>query len=332
MPDASASPQPQSPTIPLKRPSRIWLFGPYLVLLVAVLLWSGFWMIEKWRLERELPKQAEALQKQGYVAQWSSLKVGGYPFRLRVTLIGPRLADSSGWGLAATRLEAQAMAYAPDTWVLAAPQGLIVSRPGAGEVSVSGKAIRASAAALGSAQPRLAFEGDALSLAAAQGATPPAFASIGRLELDLQPGPNDQAAFYVRLDDGVLTPGAGIARMASGKPFSLLWDARLTRLSMLRGSNWPGALQTWRNAGGSLSVANASIGIGGLTLKGQGGPLSVDPDGRLKGELPLKLDTGQGSNNALMGALGLLGPVPLRFQDGRASIGPIPVGAALKIG
>jgi len=46
----------------------------------------------------------------------------------------------------------------------------------------------------------------------------------------------------------------------------------------------------------------------------------------------LKLDTGQGSNNALLGALGLLGPVPLRFQDGRASIGPIPVGAALKVG
>ena len=58
---------------------------------------------------------------QGYVAQWSSIKVDGYPFRLRLTLIGPKLADSAGWGLSATRLEAQAMAYAPDNWVLAAP-------------------------------------------------------------------------------------------------------------------------------------------------------------------------------------------------------------------
>jgi hypothetical protein len=310
----------------------VWLFGPYVVLLVAVLAWSGFWMVEKWRFERELPRQAEALRQQGYTVQWSSAKVDGYPFRLRLVLIGPRLADTAGWGISATRLEAMAMAYAPNTWVLAAPAGLVLSRPGKGDVAVSGKAIRASVAALGSAQPRLAFEGDGLSLAPAQGATPPAFASIERLELDLQPGPNDQAAFYVKLDGGVLTPDAGIARMAAGKPFSLLWDSRLTRRSMLRGSNWPGALQAWRGAGGSLTVADARLGIGGLNLQGQGGPLSVDPDGRLKGELPLKLDTGQSPNSALISALGLLGPVPLRFEGGRASIGPIPVGAALKIG
>jgi len=75
-------------------------------------------------------------------------------------------------------------------------------------------------------------------------------------------------------------------------------------------------------------VADARLDVGGLTLKGQGGPLASIPIGRLKGELPLKLDNGQGSNSALLQALGLLGPVPLRFQDGHASIGPIPVGAA----
>ena len=38
--------------------------------------------------------------------------------------------------------------------------------------------------------------------------------------------------------------------------------------------------------------------------------VSVDPDGRLKGELPLKLNTGKESNQGLLQALGLLGPVP----------------------
>jgi hypothetical protein len=275
---------------------------------------------------------AEAAKKQGYVAQWSTIKVDGYPFRLRLVLIGPKFADSAGWGLSATRVEAMALAYAPDRWVFAAPQGLIVSRPGKGDVAVSGKAIRASASALGGPQPRFAFEGDRLTLAPAQGSTPPPFAAIDRLELDLQPGPNDQAAFYVKLDGGVLRPEAGLARMAMGKPFSLMWDARLTRASALRGSNWPGALQAWRNAGGSSTVASAKLGIGGLNLQGMGGPLSVDPDGRMQGEVPLKVDTSQVANSGLMQALGLLGPVPLTFKDGRASIGPIPVGAALKIG
>lgn len=325
MPDPSAPPQP-------KRPRRFWLFAPYAALLVAALGWSAVWWAESGRLQRKLLDQAKALQMQGYVAQWSSMTVGGYPFRLHLVLIGPRLADSAGWGLSATRLDAQAMAYAPDTWVLAAPQGLIFGRPGEGEISITGKAIRASVGGAGSDRPRFSFEGDGLSLAPAQGAAPPAFAAIDKLELHLQPGPDDQAALLVRLDGGTLRPEAGLARLASGKPFSLLWDARLTRLSALRGSNWPGALQAWRNAGGALTVAEAALGVGGLSLKGQGGPLSVDPDGRLKGELPLKLDAGQVSNSALLGALGLLGPVPLRFADGRASIGPIPIGAALKIG
>jgi hypothetical protein len=329
MPDPLASPQPQRP---VARPRRFWLFAPYVALLIAVLAWSAYWWMASGRLQRRIVDEAKALQAQGDTAQWSSLKVDGYPFRLRVVMIGPKLADSAGWGLSATRLEAMALAYAPDRWVLAAPQGLILSRPGQGDVSVSGKTIRASVSAIGSAQPRLAFEGDGLDLAPAQGAAPPSFATIDRLDLDLQPGPNDQAAFLVRLDGATLRPETGLARMAAGKPFSLLWDARLTRLSALRGSNWPGAVQAWRNAGGSMTVAEAKLGLGGLTLQGQGGPLSVDPDGRLKGELPLKLDASQISNSALIGALGLLGPVPLRFQDGRASIGPIPVGAALKIG
>ena len=329
MPEPSAPPQPLTPR---RRPSRFWLFAPYVALLVAGLAWSAFWLVERGRLEHELSRRVADLQKQGYVAQWSSEKVVGYPFRLHLILTGPRLADSAGWGLSATRLEAQAMAYAPDTWVMAAPQGLIVSRPGKGDVAVSGKAVRASIGGVGSAQPRFSFEGDALTLAPAQGAQPPSFASIDKLEVHLQPGPNDQAAFLVRLDGGTLRPEAGLAKMAAGRPFSLVWDSRLTRRSALRGSNWPGALQSWRNAGGSMTVANAQLGVGGVTLQGQGGPLGVDPDGRLKGEVPLKLDTGQGSNTALLSALGLLGPVPLRFEDGRASIGPIPVGAALKIG
>jgi len=234
MPDPSAPPQQKRPE---ERPRRFWLFAPYVALLVAILAWSGVWMVEKWRLEHKLLDQAEALRKQGYTVQWSSLKLDGYPFRLHVALIGPKLGDSSGWGLAAPRLEAQAMAYyAPDTWVLAAPDGLILSRPGKGEVAVTGKALRASMGALGSAAPRFSFEGDSLSLAPAVGAAPPAFAAIDKLELHLQPGPGDQAALLVRLDGGQLRPETGLAKMASGKPFSLLWDTRVSRLSMLRGS------------------------------------------------------------------------------------------------
>jgi hypothetical protein len=329
MPDPSAPPQPQTP---VRKRSRFWLFAPYVALLIAVLIWSGFWWIEKLRLEHELPKRAAALREQGYDVSWSSVKVDGYPFRLHALLIGPKLGDSAGWSLTAPRLEAMALAYAPDRWVLVAPESLIVTRPGKGAVVVSGKAIRASVGGLGSAQPRFSFEGDLLSLVPAPGAEPPSFASVDKLEFHLQPGPNDQAALLLRLDKAQLRPEAGLARLAAGQPFDLTWDSRLTRLSMIKGSNWPGAVQAWRNAGGLMTVADASLGLAGVTLRGQGGPLTVDTDGRLKGEVALKLEAGPSPQRALLEALGLLGPVALSFKDGSAAIGPIPIGRALKIG
>ena len=323
MPDLSASPQPQ------KKPKRFWLFAPYGALLIAVLAWTAVWWVEKLRVEHAVARQAVALEQQGYTAHWASVKVDGWPFRLRVTLTAPQAGDSAGWGLTAPRLMAQAMAWAPNTWVLAAPEGLTVTRPGKGALNVSGQMIRASVGAANTAQPRFSFEGDHLIVAPAQGASPAAFSAIGKLELHLQPGPDDQAAFLLRIDEGQLLPQTGLAKLASGKAFGLVWDSRLTRLSAFKGSNWPGALQAWRNAGGSMTVANAELRLAGQKLEGQGGPLAVDTDGRLSGQINLKVD---GVGQSLMSALGLLGPVPLIFKDGRASIGPAPVGAALKIG
>ena len=324
MPDPSAPPQP-------KRPNRFWLFAPYVLLVIVILVWSGVWLVEKLAVEQVVTRKAAKLEAQGYVARWSAMKIDGWPFRVRVTFTAPKAGDSAGWQVEAPRFEAQAMAWAPRTWVIAAPDGLTLTRPGLGPLTVSGKQIRASIGDLGSDRPRYSFEGDGLTLTAAQGGKPASFSSLDKLEAHLQPGPDDQAAFLLRIDGGALRPETGLAKLASGKPFALVWDSRLTKLAALKGSNWPGSVQAWRNAGGSMTVANAEIGIGGLKLKGEGGPLMVDTDGRLSGQVPLTLDAA-GQNQALLKALGLLGPVPLTFKDGRAAIGPIPVGAALKIG
>jgi hypothetical protein len=323
MPDPSPSPQPH------KKTSRFWLFAPYVVLLIAVIVWSGFWWMEKLKVEHETTRQAAVLEKQGYTARWQTLKVSGWPFRLHVTLTAPEAGDTAGWRLTAPRILAQAMAYAPDTWVIAAPDGLTLTRPGKGALSVTGKMIRASIGGLKGDRPRFSFEGDGLALAAGQGAQAASFTAIDKLEFHLQPGPDDQAALLLRVDGGSLRPDVGLAKLASGKPLQLTWDSRLTKLSAFRGSNWPGALQAWRNAGGQMTVASAELGIGGQTLKGEGGPLTVDTDGRLSGQLALKP---QGIGQALLSAMGMGGAVPLSFKDGRAAIGPVPVGQALKIG
>ncbi len=103
MPDPSAPPQPQ-------RPRRFWLWAPYAALLVALLAWTGVWWVESLRLQAALGDQAARLRSRGYTAAWSSAKVDGWPFRLRLTLTAPSLGESSGWGLSAPRIQAPDMA------------------------------------------------------------------------------------------------------------------------------------------------------------------------------------------------------------------------------
>ncbi len=111
-----------------------------------------------------------------------------------------------------------------------------------------------------------------------------------------------------------------------------MWDSRLSHLSALRGQTWPLAVQAWVHAGGFMRLAQGQISLGDLVLQGAGGPLVADEEGRLSGSLPLTLEGGQSGHPGGVANLMLHGPIPLRFERGRASIGPIPIGPALKVG
>jgi hypothetical protein len=329
-------PEPLSPPQALPpqsgRPRRFWLFAPYAALLVAVLGWTGVWWAEKSRVEQTLRDQAAALTARGYAAAFTVAGVDGWPFRLHLTLLAPRFGEPSGWSVSAPRLEAEAAAYDPGRWTLIAPDGLVLTRPGKGPLNVSGRAIRASAGGLGSGAPRFSFEGLDLTLTPAPGGQPAAFTTAGRVEAHLQPGPEDQGALLIRVERAALRSDSTLGRLAPGQPFGLVWDSRLSHLSALRGESWPAAIQAWIAAGGFMRVAQGEISLGGLQLQGAGGPLVVDANGRLSGSLPLTLQGAQAPNPGALGVLSQTGPIPLRFQGGRATIGPFPIGPALKVG
>lgn len=341
MPEPSATRQSKRPDGPqrpsgAKRPSRFWLWAPYVAVLIALLAWSGYWWAERFKVEGALNDQAAHLKSQGYAVAWSGLTIDGWPFRMHLTLTAPHAAEPSGWAFSASSLEAVSLPYAPDRWVIAAPQGLVLTRPGKGALNISGQAIRASVGGLGSAAPRLSFEGRDLSLAPAPGAQAPAFSSADLVELHLQPGPDDQAAFLLKVDNGRIDPAANLARISP--TLNLVWDSRLTHLSALKGAGWAAAVKAWTAAGGTMSVADTTLGLGPLTLHGSGGPLTVGADGRFSGVVGLSVTKGGGLNlgglhlgGLNIGGLGFSGAMPLRFQDGRASLGGFPVGGAFKV-
>jgi hypothetical protein len=333
MPDPT--PRPQPPPQPA-RPRRFWLWAPYALVLIALIAWSGVWWAMRAQLQSSLTRNAAVLRAHGYDASWSGLDITGWPFRLDVTLTAPRIAEPSGWVLAAPRLVGEGLPYAPDHWIFVAPDGLALTRPGKGVLGVTGQAIRASIGGLGSPRPRLSFEGLKLVLTPAKGAAPAPFAAADRLELHLQPGPDDQAALLIRLDGASLTPASALARLAPRGAFGLVWDSRLSRLSALNGRSWPAALQAWAATGGVMSLVDIDITLGRVGLHGASGALTVGPDGRLRGAVPLTLGVGrndaQGEGLSSLGALLLAGPVDLSFEGGRAALGPISLGRALKVG
>ncbi len=329
MPEPSAEPQP-------KRHGRFWLFAPYVLILAAFVAWSGVWWAMSTKLRSEVESRAQALRAQGYQVAWTAMKVEGWPFRFELSLTDPRLGEPSGWALAMPALKGVSAPWAPDRWTFAAADGLTLTRPGKGPLAVSGRAIRASVSGLGGSEPRLSFEGLDLSLSPAPGGQPAAFSAADRFELHLQPGPDDQAALLIRVEDAKLEPGSALSHIAT--TLELTWDSRLSHLSAFKGVGWANAVRAWTAAGGAMSVADGKLALGGLTLQGSGGPLTVGDDGRLRGSVGMTVSRGGGVNlggirlgGLNIGGLSFSGSMPLKFEDGRAAFGGFPVGAALKV-
>jgi hypothetical protein len=321
MPDAASS---------SKTPRRWGLYAPYVLLLLAIIAWSVFWLVMRSQLQAGLVRQAAALRTAGYEVSWAGMKIGGYPFRLEVELAQPRIADPNGWGLAAPRLQAEANAYGLDHWVLVAPDGLTLERPALGAVTVRGQALRASIAGLGAA-PRIAFEGDKLTFLppTAPGAQPFAFTAIDRVEFHLREIAGDRAQFQLTLA-GAQTRRVGVlARIAPLAPMALTLQTELSKVGGFAGRDWSGGVRAWTAEGGQAQVRQLLVSVGDLSLKAWGGPLTVDADGRLQGDLDLSLKQ-DGPALALLGA-GRGDGLRLHLAGGEASVGPIRIGPAPRV-
>jgi len=328
---------------------RRWgLFAPYVALVLAAAVWSVFWLVMKSQLQDRLIRESANLRTSGYEADWKALKIGGYPFRLEVELIEPRLVEPYGWGVSAPRLEAAANVYDPGHWMFVAPQGLTLARPAAGKVAVSGQFLRASIAGLGKA-PRIAFEGEKMTFRPERGAEPFALTAAERMDFSLHAAEGDQAKVQWRLR-GAQARRAGIfAQIAPLAPLSLTLAADLTKRSAFGGRDWSSGVRRWIDAGGEAQVDQLLVSVGDVSLSAHGGPLTVGADGRLRGSLDMALRQGAAALAAL-GAAQALDPniaqsaaavagvrtdggpeLQLTFEAGMTTLGPVRIGPAPRI-
>jgi hypothetical protein len=341
------------PAAERKPPRRFWLYAPYALVGIAALGWSLGWWVLTGKVKTDMDKQAEALRQAGYQVSWTSRKIGGYPFRIDVTLTEAKLSEPSGWGLSFPVLKTEAFAYSLNHLVLVAPDGVTVMRPVSGPMRVTAKALRASLVQSGVALPRLAVEGVGLGFSPEPGAGRFGLASADKLEFHLIPGGKDEMAMLLRLDGGKASGGGLTARLAGSKPVSLLWDATLSQREAFKGRDWPDAVRSWTAAGGALSLKQGGLSLGDTQMGLIGGRLTVGADGRLRGSLEANLKLGVQALLA-MGDNGLIDPsaaqiaaaviqareagleakgarVNLNFEAGRTTIGPVALGQAPKV-
>jgi len=306
-----------------RKPRRRGLFLPWLLMLLLIVGWSIGWFWLRGQAETRMDAGVAQMRAQGYDVAWQTRDISGFPFRLDVNLYGARIAEPSGWALAAAELKAEAWIYRLDHWVAVAPQGVTLTRPEGGPVTVRAKALRGSLSGADQRPPRISIEGVDLDFATPPGAEPYPVQSAERLELHLRPGPNDQGGVLFRVDGARLRLTGLPARVAQGRPVSVLWDLTLARMAAFQGRDWPEAVRNWRDAGGVVTVREASIRGGDAVLAAQGGPLRVGPDGYLQGELKA------GLRDADTGAEALGGTVVL--QDGKATLGPLTISKAPRL-
>ena len=269
---------------PRRKPSRAGLYGPFVLLLIAIIGWSLYWVWIKGKIERGL----DSAQVGGRVS-WATREVSGYPFRLDVDFTDLRLADPSGWSLSLPVLKTEAYAYAPDHWMLVAPSGATFVRPVGGPVAGSAKVLRASVSGLTQIPARLSVEGENLTFTPGPGARPFFAQSAAQLNIHAKPGPADQGALYFGLVGVKASPASLIGKVAGAGPVSLTLDGIFSHASALRGANLGEALRGWARVGGSLQVRQATLEAGGAALDARSGGLTVGEDGRLQGTLNANL-------------------------------------------
>lgn len=318
---------------------------------LAVLLWSAYWVVAARGLETGLARWMDLRRAEGWVADYATLTVSGYPMRFETAFTDLNLADP-GTGLAwsAPRFAFAADSYRPHvitaTWPASQQIGTPLER-----ITLTADAMQAVLEfrpdpALAPMQTEYRFEG--LNLASTAGWTGSAArahlsstavqgqAQVQRIELTAE-AMHPPARLVARLDRAGILP-AVFERIAvqATLHFDAPWDRR--------------AIEQRRPQITQIEIASLDAKWGDLQLRAAGS-LAVDGAGQPEGTLTLRatnwremlaiarasgqLSEGLADNaeRALGYLAGLTGrpetlDIALRFAAGKSWLGPVPIGPA----
>ena len=324
-------------------------------LAVSVAAYSGYWWWGAGKMDDTVSGWIDDWRRAGYRIDYAEKTVGGFPWTVRIRLVRPALADPAGaWSWNAGNLDLSAEPWAPTTYQLSAEGGHEAVVPIAGRlVPMQATAERAEGTAEFDLYGRLR-QAD-ITLENVDGTAPALNADlkIGRATVTLtQPAEparehQDEEAAVDLLVQGLRLPAAlsgPLGRNVAHTSMRARLMGPLPRTDMRR------ALETWRDAGGTLDVPWLSMEWGPTKLRAEG-TLALDDLLRPSAAFEAKVAGLSGTLDALVSAklikpeaarlagVGLLLfartppgggepelAVPLSALDGEVYLGPIKMG------
>lgn len=331
------------------RRSRFWLYLPFVLIAIAAIAWSGFWLVVR---SRVIDAVDTALAREaGLGRSWTCAdrSVTGYPFRVELRCASLSLA-SARWGEEVRVQTGPALAvgqiYTPNLVIAQITGPLQATLPEGRKLDLGWQRLEASLAHRNGDPERIALvltEPNA-SLAAPGLATESWRAAS--LELHLRQNPTrplaDQAVDLAIAVKGSVLPALD-ALLGTTEPGDVDIQATATQTQAFRIGLNPDALEAWRNAGGQIEVTRL-VSVKGTTRVEATGQFLIDQTHRPAGQIQASLagvkqiagipvgGLAAGLGSLLGGRLsaqlpgaapGLTALPPIVLREGRVYLGPI---------
>ena len=323
-----------------------------LLVLLAALAWSGFWLLGYGALTAAVPIWFEDRRADGWVAEYDTLSVSGFPSRLDSTLENLTLADpQTGVAWEAPFFNMHALTYRPNHVIAVWPNTQSLAIPGE-KLSVTTSDMRASLVLdpgtdLTLNRANLAIE----SLGVTSTANWQLAASA--INLAMHRDAENTSTYRVAFKADTLTPPVGFA-LPNGIDLPRSFSSFRADLTASFDRPWDRtAIEKSRPQPVALDLTLAEIIWGDLQLHAAGN-VTIDTSGFPTGEITIRavnwrdiLDVARHSGHlpvpvidTVEQALGFVAQlsgkaneldIPLTFANGATKLGPLPIGPAPRI-
>ncbi|MEJ6403269.1 DUF2125 domain-containing protein [Yoonia sp. 2307UL14-13] len=321
-----------------------------LTILVAVLaaIYSGYWFVGSRTLANGIASAQAEIRTSGWDIAYADLSTIGFPSRFDTTVTAPTVAPPDGmWMWQAPFLQIFALSYAPNEVIAVFPDEQTF-RMGRQTIAIQSQDLRASAAV--KASTALAFRDATVEMDAATATSDAGWAIALNSALIAMRGQEDtENAYDVYADiDELRLPQDAIARI---DPDGVL-TSTIDNLTIHGAVQFDQPLDRNTAEPRITGIALSSLNLqwGGLTINGDGA-ITVDEAGVPEGRVTLKTRQWREMIELLVNA-GLIRPgmagmvtntaqslaasdgtldLPVSFQSGFMSVGPIPLGPAPRL-